>query len=371
MLRGQAGRRPERGQMLVLFALSLTVVVLGVGLVIDGGNALVQRRGSQNASDFGALAGARIIAEWIGGDTTNGTDANVKAAIANAVTTNGGAAPTFASPNGPVYVNQGGTVVPSAGAAASYVGNGAIPTGAAGVQVNSDRTWRPFFLGIIGVNNWTAAASATATGGFSAGGPGTDGSDVFPAGISKSFFDTFPFCSGDINWTDTTSACYPKNLTPGNLNVPGGFGWLKFGCTGYGLGQDPPANIGGCGNDSPFLKDEIGPPSKSYGCCTQVGLSGLDQIGSLPGNKVDVSTKCDYYINNKITVTVPVWDTAGGHGSGAWYHIIGFAGFQLTGCAGGKDISGVWRKDFFDGPTTSTNPTPGFLGAALGVQLVH
>ena len=71
-------------------------------------------------------------------------------------------------------------------------------------------------------------------------------------------------------------------------------------------------------------------------------------------------------------MTVPVWDTAGGNGSNGWYHIIGFAGFQITGCSGGKDIEGVWRKAFFVGPTTSTNPTPGLPGVApLGVQLVQ
>ncbi len=67
-------------------------------------------------------------------------------------------------------------------------------------------------------------------------------------------------------------------------------------------------------------------------------------------------------------MTVPVWDTAGGNGQNAWYHIIGYAGFQLTGCTGGKDIEGVWRKAIFSGPTTST---PGFPGAALGVELIH
>ena len=76
---------------------------------------------------------------------------------------------------------------------------------------------------------------------------------------------------------------------------------------------------------------------------------GLDQVGSLPGNKV--SADCSYYIDNEITVTVPIWDYAGGTGSNAWYHIVGFAGFQITGCSGGKDIEGVWRKAFFIGPT--------------------
>ena len=54
--------RRDAGQVLALFALRSTVIVLAVALVLDGGNALVQRQESQNASDFAALAGARIIA---------------------------------------------------------------------------------------------------------------------------------------------------------------------------------------------------------------------------------------------------------------------------------------------------------------------
>jgi hypothetical protein len=345
--------------MLVLFALSLTGIVLLVGLVIDGGNALVQRRESQNAADFAALAGARIVAEFVGGDTANGTDANVTAAITNSIAINGGAPLTFGSPNGPRYVDDAGGLLGFVGTAP------AIPSTATGVTLTSSRTWRPYFLGVMGGSDWTATAAATAKGGFSLAGPppGT----LFPVGISTSFFQTYPFCSGPVS-NIPTDPCYPQHLTPGNLNVPGGFGWLKFGCDGYGLGQVPPANIGGCSNSKPFLQDEIGPPSNSYGCCTQVGISGPDLIGSLPGNKA--SADCDYYIDNQITVTVPIWDTAGGTGSNGYYHIVGFAGFQLTGCSGGKNIEGVWRKAFFVGPTTSTPAQPG-VPQALGIQLVR
>ncbi len=342
-----------RGQMIVLFALMLTVLVLGVGLVVDGGNALMQRRASQNAADFGALAGARIIAFKVSGDTVNGTDANVQAAITKAVVANGAAAPTFGAPNGPRYVD-------SSGALLGYVGAG-MPATASGVKVGSDRTWKPYFLGIIGVNSWNATTEATAKGGYSLAGPppGT----LFPVGISLSFFQTYPFCSGPVS-TNPADECYPQQLTPGNLNVPGGFGWLKFGCDGYGLGQDGAPD---CANSRPFLDSEIGPPANSYGCCTQVGVSGLDRIGSLQGNKV--SADCSYYINNQITVTVPIWDTAGGQGDSGWYHIVGFAGFQITECRGGKDIAGVWRKAFFNGPVSSTPANPA-VPQALGIQLV-
>ncbi|MGH2512780.1 MAG: pilus assembly protein TadG-related protein, partial [Candidatus Limnocylindrales bacterium] len=219
-------RLRQRGQMLALFGLSLTVILLGVGLVIDGGTALVQRRASQNAADFAALAGARVVAEKIGGDLTNGTDSSVKAAITNSISVNKGTPPTFGAPDGPAYVDGSGATV-------GYVGAGVIPASAVGVTVNSTRTWTPYFLGIIGMNNWSASAVATARGGYSAGGPGTG---VFPAGIAEAFFSggRTP-CAGPVS-TDPTSACYPQHLTPGDLNVPGGFGWLKFGCSGYGLG---------------------------------------------------------------------------------------------------------------------------------------
>lgn len=356
MFMRRSDRNEPRGQIIVLFGVVMTLIIFAVGLVIDGGNGLSQRRASQNAADFAAMAGARIVAEFIAGDAVNGTDANVQAAITNAVAANGGAAPTFGAPDGPRYVNN-------AGALLGYVGSG-IPLDAVGVTVRSTRDWEPFFIGFFGFDELAASAEATAKGGYSLAGPppGT----VFPAGVTLAFVQTFPNCDGPVS-ADPTSPCYPQKLTPGNLNVPGGFGWLKFGCNGYGLGQDETIP-GECSNSKPFLQDEIGPPSNSYGCCTQVGLPGSpDRIGSLPGNKA--SADCSHYIDNKITVTVPVWDTAGGTGQNAWYHIVGYVGFQLTKCEGGKHIEGVWRIPFFTGPVSSTPITPG-VPQALGVQLV-
>ena len=130
MIRSDRRGRRGRGQILALFALSSTVIILSVSLVIDGGNALVQRRNSQNTSDFAALAGARIVATWIDGDVTNGTDANVRAAINATVAANGGTPIAYGAPDGPTYVNDAGNVV-------GYVGAGSIPAGARGVTVVS------------------------------------------------------------------------------------------------------------------------------------------------------------------------------------------------------------------------------------------
>jgi hypothetical protein len=348
----------QRGQMIVLFAIVMSLIIFAVGLVIDGGTGLAQRRAAQNASDFAAMAGARIIAEKIGGDTVNGIDANVRAAIDNAIAANDGKPLTYGAPDGPRYIDDAGGLL-------GYVGDSAqIPNGAAGVTLRSERSWNPFFLGIFGIHEWSADARATAKGGFSTA-PPTPGT-IFPVGISLAFFETYPFCAGPIS-DNPSDPCYPKHLTPGNLNVPGGFGWLQFGCNGNGLGQDETVP-GECSPSKPFLQSEIGPPSNSYGCCTAVTEPGLDRIDSLPGNKA--SADCSYYIDHEVVVTVAIWDTAGGNGNNAYYHIVGFAGFQLTGCSGGKNIEGVWRKPFTQGPVSST-PTVTGVPQSLGVQLVR
>jgi hypothetical protein len=355
-----ARRQPHaRGQILALFAISATALILVVALVIDGGNALVQRRTSQNTSDFAALAGARIVAQWIDetntGTIVHGTDANVRGAIDASIRASGASPMAYGAPDGPVYVNE-------AGASTGFVGAGSIPAGTVGVTVRSSRQFTPYLLGLVGGGTWTATSDATARGGYATGGPA---GNVFPAGISLAFFETYPFCSGPVG---SSPDCEPQRLSPGVLNVPGGFGWLKFGavnkCDGFGLGM---STTEGCREDKPFLQEEIGPPANSFGCCTAVsGDADLDRIGSLPGNKA--SADCSYYIDRGIVVTVPVWDYAGGTGANAWYHIIGFAGFQLTECEGGKNISGVWRKQSFVGPTTTTR---GFEFQGLAVQLIR
>lgn len=52
-------RRPERGQILVLFAGGLATLLVVAALAFDVGMMLVERRDQQNAADAAALAGAR------------------------------------------------------------------------------------------------------------------------------------------------------------------------------------------------------------------------------------------------------------------------------------------------------------------------
>ena len=147
-----------RGQVVVLTGLSMALIVFAAGLVVDGGTGLAQRRAAQNASDFAAIAGARVVAYHVSGDTSNGTDANVMTAITNAALANGADTPTFGAPDGPRYIDDVGNLL-------NYVGDG-MPADAFGVTVQTERGWEPFFVRMFGIGEWTTTASATAVGGF-------------------------------------------------------------------------------------------------------------------------------------------------------------------------------------------------------------
>ena len=77
--------------MIVLFTFALAALLLFVGLAVDGGYALVQRRAVQNAADFAAIAGTRIVGESLTGRAYgSGTDANVLSAIQSILAANNG-----------------------------------------------------------------------------------------------------------------------------------------------------------------------------------------------------------------------------------------------------------------------------------------
>src|SRR5688500_4850115 len=107
----QTVRAPgARGQAIVVMALAISVIVMTVGLAVDGGYALVQRRSAQNTADVAAMAGARIVAIWIADNTADGTDTNVRAAIDAVISANGGAAMSYGTLTSPAYVSSTGSV---------------------------------------------------------------------------------------------------------------------------------------------------------------------------------------------------------------------------------------------------------------------
>lgn len=172
--------REERGQNIVLLALTLPVLVGMLALGIDGGYGYAQRLRMQTAADAAALAGARALALEM-------TNPQVGSTIAQYATGNGAATFTW-----------------------SVVGANA------GVQVNTQVTWNTFFAGIVGLPTMTAVADATASIEFlSATG------NLLPIAVYE-----FPF---------VPSTTY--SLWDDEMHAPGSFGWLDWDGGGGGAAQ--------------------------------------------------------------------------------------------------------------------------------------
>jgi hypothetical protein len=318
----------QRGQVLALFALGLTALVLGAAVVVDGGYAFAQRRATQNAADFAAMAGARVVGiKKVNRPVGAGTAANVVLAVNETLAAN------RATLVDAFYVDQDGEPL------GSILTASAIPSDAFGVAVEARTDWQPFLLGVIGVTDWASSAPATAmTTGESVGG------GVLPVGLQDSLFDGHPKCPvTDID------GCV-AGLTSGQLNMPGGFGWLKFGLDGNGGKCDWTSSLGmladgGCQASKTFLDSQIGPPANSHGCCTAVqpygDASSLDRIGSLTGSEWgDLS----FYIEHQIPVWLPVWDEDHSQGSNGYYHIVGFGAVVFTDSGNGQGPHAKWLE---------------------------
>ena len=218
-----------------IIALSISVIVLLVGIAVDGGYALVQRRSSQNAADFAALAGRphRRRLDRRQHERRHTTRTSRRPSPPSIAST-AAATITFGATGSPVYVSAGR--------------HGARPRRARARSRRHRRrpgdgdheSWAPYFLRIIGVSELDGKRDRHGSRRLLRR-SGSRGA-VFPVGIAEAFFNHRQPCSGPVITTRQDDPCYPQHLTPGNLNVPGGFGWLKFGCDGYGLGQVAPAN---------------------------------------------------------------------------------------------------------------------------------
>ena len=135
-----------RGQVLAIFALSLTVVLGAGALAFDGGMMILERRDQQNAADAAAMAGARYV-------TTN--HATARSVAADVASANG-----FTNGTGAQVVTV--NVPPTTGQFATWPN---------AIQVEVENT-RPSILGaVMGFLNWPVSASATAASLDGVGGP--------------------------------------------------------------------------------------------------------------------------------------------------------------------------------------------------------
>lgn len=289
-------RSAQRGQVLAIFAGGLVVLLIAVGLVIDGGMAFLQRRTAQNQSDLASMAGTKVIADhYIKGGRTG---AQVHAAIVASLAANG------CAPSSPTPCTWTGEYVRPNGASELDLGpvidNGAIANGAQGVRVDVTRLPRTFFLSLIDRPTWDVRTTATAL-------------------------------------TASVNTLPPGQVLPIAANPPAEFD--PNGVYAFSVGKDGPGNFGWLSwtgsNDAPTLGNSICTPDN-----TEITFPAW--VDGDPGaTNANIVRDCvQFWIDSGATVLIPRWgagcsgdpddDGVEGQGNSFEYCIIGLAAFVIT-----------------------------------------
>lgn len=321
--------RSAYGQVLVLVALGLVALLAMAAIVIDGGNAWVQQRGTQNGTDSASEAGAVVLVQMLAATNPSWTSSQWDAAVADAVTTAASNTQNNLTSIKGYYTDVSGNLLTTSGTTATdltnaaVVGAGTVPTGAQGVRALGTRTFNAYLAGIIGITNLTTPADATtvagALGGICAA---SDGCAVVPVTVPV-IVDT---CAGNgvmVPGTGPWPLVAPADASGANeaivplcKNGPGAVGWLDLGA----------------GN----LSQQITTP-------TNQAFDVPTWLQTNPGNPNNVDTEMNTYDGE--IILIPMFDgtckdkptggaltdcTAGaGVGNDTWYHIPKFTAFLL------------------------------------------
>lgn len=155
-------REAERGQVIVLFALSLVVLVGMLALILDGGRVYTERRMAQNAADAAATAGAASLDMSSPPGSIVASLSAVQAAACKAAAANGfgsGKVDSTCGPDGTVVQIH----VPGSNDGVGKLSGVLSQFEAQGyVQVTVTSNFRPFAAGIFGYNNFATSALAVA-----------------------------------------------------------------------------------------------------------------------------------------------------------------------------------------------------------------
>ena len=145
------GRNDQRGQVLVIFAILITVLLTFAAFTIDIGRQVAERRHIQTAADAGALAACRAL---IAGETdTDAALAASQVALANLQHSPAGAAATIDSP--PSYADEDG----SGSVDADELTSGIVVAGTS-VRVAIDSTVDTTLARVIGIATLETGARA-------------------------------------------------------------------------------------------------------------------------------------------------------------------------------------------------------------------
>ena len=165
---------------MILFAISLLVLVMIVGVAIDGGFGLLQYRQAQNAADFASEAAAQALYPQCTDTGTMPTGSDIVADI-NAVVAPNSPSTAVTFPNygwSGYYLNAHNQPLTVSGHDVPIyqpgTGNPTTPPiGACGVHLNVAPQWPPFVAQIMGVTRLRTAAGASALNPVTGNGPTT------------------------------------------------------------------------------------------------------------------------------------------------------------------------------------------------------
>jgi hypothetical protein len=320
-------RSGERGQILVIVAGGAITLLLLMGLVLDGGVAIFNRRDAQNTSDTMALAGTKFVADIHQSKTP--VDATVFAALTRAAIAND-CAPTSATPctwqawfvtggtDGPIDTPNTATPITATGPAA------AVPANALGVRVAVRRQPGTFVIGLAGFRSWDVNTQATAVAEVPATVPAAS---LLPIALKDDGTAGQAYQPGQV-----------VDLTDGK-DAPGGFGYISW--TGS---NDPNALTNSiCAPDNPeFTLPHVftGDPGKSNDSSVRACLANwISPAGQ--------------------TILIPIYDIVIDPGNNASYRIVAVAQFVIVSQAQ-PAVDNI--RGYFVG-TYNIDPIPGGLGS--------
>jgi hypothetical protein len=313
----------QRGQVLVIFVVALVSLLLMAGLLIDGGTAWAEMRHVQNAADAAARAGAIVLAERaVDGDNGgNPADPTWGARVYNEVHLS--AIRNSVTVERATYTDRQGNLL-----SGKFVDGGAVPAGAAGVEVLANRAFRTHLVRLAGFDEWRVGRAATAIAGPTAGCYDTlTGCELLPITFPVTILacgqgNTSVLDPDGNQWATGEEVTVP--LCGGN---PGSVGWIDWTPPSGGTDEleevilDPPPQ------DIPL-------PSWKY--ITETGdISAAyveDALNTYAGDVVLFpmfdSTCNTEPSNNQLDGCPP--ENTGGSGVNQWYHISHFLFFQLA-----------------------------------------
>lgn len=304
----------EHGQSIVIITLLFVGMVAMLGLVIDGGNAYLQRRQMQNAADGAAFAGAIKLANP-GSLSGRPLECAVRYEIEKFATSNGVPGPTPLPNCGTDNPNVIAQYIDQNANPLGYIGTvGSVPNDSKGVSVTVKSTFNTFFLSVVNITSGATSAGAKAS--FA---PLQTPDSIQPLAV--------PCTQSELSRCFTFGQQYDIFEGTG----PGQFGWLSWNGdhnTPYTIemlkvpnntlsGYQDPKNICPKGN---IAATHNGVP------CWVWGNPGI-------GNAKGIKDELDKWIargGQGKPMIVIIYDQAEGSGNNTKYRIKGFAAFTLV-----------------------------------------